>query len=240
LRFFKKRTLFIGVIFSLQTAAVFAQLNTTFERMFTQVLVDDIIYPPGFPRFFDEAAERVNNNLVPALNSFITSNVASFPLTSTVAGVNIDLSARTPELTIESLGPIYSETAVTIGKKKLYLALNYSYFDLSKLRGLSTEDIRFTVTQEDINGDGTLGDFPPENDTIDFFPDINIKAQTFVFYATYGLTSNFDVGFAIPLVRLNLSGEARAVINSLSFPLFGQPFHRFGEDVLNPQLVDIF
>ncbi len=93
-----------------------AQLNKVFENVFNDIL-DDQLLRSGSPgqhgTHFLEAANLANISLSPALNSLIASNVSSFPLSSTSAGVTFDFSTGQPVSITESMGPIFSETGKT-------------------------------------------------------------------------------------------------------------------------------
>ena len=233
-------TFYLAAVFFFFSTPLHAQLNKTFERMFNTFLRDDLTSETPFGRAFDDAARDANSVLVPAFNSLLASNVASFPLTSTVAGIYFDLSSGDPTMITESLGPIYAETAETVGRNKLNAGFNFAHYNLAELRGLALENIRFTFTSDDLSGDGTLGDFPLETETIDIFPDLDINANTFLIFATYGVTSRLDVGVAVPIINLSITGEARAVINSTSFLLAGIAVNNFNNNFLNPDLEDTF
>lgn len=217
-----------------------AQLDKTFSRIWRTILQDDVSSVGPFPGGFDLAADEAELVLTPALNSLIATNVASFPLTSTVPVLLWQLSKTGVKEITESLGPIFSETGETIGSGNLYIGLNHSYYSLTKFRGLTTEDFRFTFTYDDVNKSGTLGDSPVENETIDLYPDLNINAQTLVLYSTYGLTKNFDIGVAVPIVDLSLSGQAVATLNSFTFAHYGFAYNFFNDNELNPVLADTF
>jgi hypothetical protein len=217
-----------------------AQLNTTFENMFNDFLAVQLTSETPFGRAFDQSAIHANSVLAPALNDMIAGNVSSFPLTSTVAGIYFDFSAGDPTLITESLGPIYSETAETVGARKLNLGFNFAHYSLGSFRGLPLDDMRFTLTSDDLSGDGTLGDFSVETETIDIFPDLDIDANSFVLFASYGITSRLDIGVAVPIINLSINGEARAVINSTSFLEAGVAINNFNNDFLNPDLETTF
>ncbi len=216
-----------------------AQLNKTFENIFNRVLRDDLRLSPGqHGTHFFQAADQANAALAPALNSLIASNVSSFPLSSTVAGVTFDFSSGQPMSIAESLGPIFAEKAQTLGKGKLNIGFNFTNLNLARLRGMKTEDIRFTFAHQDLTGEGELGENPTENDVIDLFLNLDANANIFAFYGTWGVTNNFDVSVAVPVVNVSMNGTARAVINSFTFARLGRAFHSFNADQLNPDLVD--
>jgi len=218
-----------------------AQMNTIFKEMFNEFLRESMFSFGPFGRGFDAAALEADTTITKALNSLIATNVSSFPLTSTNAAITLDLATgQVGQTTRESLGPLFTESAQTIGKNKLNLSFNYSYYNLSEFRGLATEDFRFAFTYVDINLMNGLGDVPIENDVVEIFPDLNINASTSVFYATYGLLRNFDVGVAVPLVNLNLSGTAKAVINSVSFFQNGVAFNSYNGNPVNPSFDTTF
>lgn len=217
----------------------FAQLNKTFENIFNRVLRDDLRLSPGqHGTHFFQAADEANAALAPALNSLVASNVSSFPLSSTVAGVTFDFSSGQPVSITESLGPIFAEKAQTLGKGKLNIGFNFTNLNLARLRGLKTEDIRFTFAHQDLTGEGGLGENPTENDVIDLFLNLDANANIFALYGTWGVTNNFDVSVAVPFVNLSLKGTASAVINSFTFARLGRAFHSFNADQLNPDLID--
>jgi len=240
---FLRRAVFLSQMSILLFASsTHAQLNTTFERLFNHILHEDLFTDAFNGGNFAKAAAEANQSLTPALNTLIATNVSSFPLASTIAGINFvrSSSSRAPEMVVESLGPIFAETAKTIGRGRINCGLTYAYYNLSRFRGLATEDLRFTILSQDLSGDGTIGDIPIENETIDLFPDLNIQAHTVVLFTTLGITKNFDIGMAAPFINLNLSGTAKAVINSTSFFDFGAAFNNFNNDPANPDLVDYY
>ncbi|MGI0014075.1 MAG: transporter [Nitrososphaera sp.] len=226
----------LGILFFASTTS--AQLNQTFSRIFDRVLNDDLKLSPGeHARHYLDAAAEANGVLTPGLNALIASNVSSFPLTSTIAGITWNIYSGAPVSIKESLGPILSETAETLGKGKLNIGFNYTYLNLAKFRGVNTEDLRFTFIHEDITKDGKpLGDDVTEGDIIDLILGMDVNANLFAFFATTGITNNLDIGLAIPIVDLRLSGEAQALLNG---PFAGSAHTFPGDDVNNPNLTDI-
>lgn len=214
-----------------------AQLNQVFDGIFKEVLRDKLQLSAGAhgTHFFD-AADLASSSLTPALTSLIASNVASFPLSSTVAGVTFDFSSGRPVAITESLGPIFAETATTVGREKINLGFNFTNLSLSKFRGLATKDIRFTFIHENIDGLGAVGDDLTERDFMDLFLGLDVNARIFAFSATYGITANFDIGVAVPVVNVSLNAKAGATINSYTFATLRNALHRFNDNGQNPQL----
>ncbi|TDI79684.1 MAG: hypothetical protein E2O79_10095 [Caldithrix sp.] len=219
-----------------------AQLNKVFENVFTDILGEQLQNsgsPGEHGMHFLEAADLANSSLSPALNSLIASNVSSFPLSSTSAGVTFDFSTGQPVSITESMGPIFAETGKTLGKGKFNIGVNYNFLSFTKFRGIDTEDIRFTFTHQDVTNDGTLGESRNESDTIDLNLNMDVNANIFAIFATFGLTNNFDIGIAIPFINISLSGIAQATVNSFTYARSDTAFHNFGLDVRNPELQTI-
>jgi hypothetical protein len=216
-----------------------AQLNKVFSNIFTEIL-DVRLQRSGSPgqhgTHFLESAFRANSELAPALNSLITGNVSSFPLSSTSSGILFDFSTGQPVRVTASLGPIFAETAKPLGRGKLVLEANYTFLSLNRFRGLPTDDLQFTFTHKDVTGEGTLGESANESDLINLAMDMHVNAGIGVLFATYGVTNDIDVSVAVPLISVTLKGTALASINSYTFARLGHANHLFGPDTLNPVL----
>jgi hypothetical protein len=232
-----------SVVLLLLCSAVFvpsslrAQLSTQFSTIFSEILETRLKRSVGtHGEHFIESASQANKKLTPALNGLIVNNVSSFPLTSSTIGVTFDLSTGVPLSSIENLGPIFSENASTLGKLKLNLSLNYSYLDLSRFRGSSTEEMRFSFTHQNADTSALLGDDETERDIVDIIMGMNVRAHIVALVGTIGITDELDVSIGIPIVSINLNGTAKAIINSYTFARNGVAIHNFGNDPSNPIL----
>ncbi len=218
-----------------------AQLNTVFNTVFNTILKDRLILSPGdHKNHYVAAAAEAESLLSPALNGLIVSNISSFPLSSTTPGVSFDFSGGELVAVQEGAGPVFADRATTIGKGRINIGFNATYLDLSRVRGVATDQMRFTFTHEDVNGDGILGgpsaDGSTEEDIVDVTMGMNLIAEIFAFYGSWGITKNLDVGVAIPLINIHMYGTADATINSYTYAKYGQAFHFFGGTVDSPVL----
>ncbi len=216
-----------------------AQLNETFIDIFDSFLSRDALQtsPGEHAGHFKPASDRANEVLTPALSRLVTNNIASFPLSATAVGVSFDLSTGQPVSIVESLGPIFAEVGRTLGKGKVNAGINYTYLGLEKFRGLNTRDMRFSFTHSDVNNSGELGDDPNESDVMDVFLDLDVNASIFAFFATLGVTKNLDIGVAIPMINVNMSGEPSAIVHSFTFAHQGTANHNFDTLSSNPVLM---
>jgi len=227
-----------------------AQLNSVFSDMFRTILGPASLQKAGgqanHQNHFLHSDTVANDQLVPALNSLIAGNVSSFPLSSTGAGVIYEASAGLDPVTglplpaATSLGPIFGETARPLGAGKVALEVSYTYLDLASFRGLPTNQMQFAFTHQEVRTggkvDSVLGLNANESDVITVTTDLHARAQIGALSATVGVTKDLDIGVALPLISITLSGTAHAVISSYSFAVGGFANHYFGGDSLHPVL----
>lgn len=213
-------------------------LDETFEAVFWSILGSDFVQGPGqHASHFIPAAADANQYLVPALNSMIASNVAAFPLSSTVAGITFDFAGGKPVRVVESLGPIFAETAATLGPRKATVGVNATHLSLDRFRDMALDRMQYTFAHQDVDTSGVLGDTAPEVDLITVAPNLDVNATITAFYATYGVSRSLDIGIAVPFVWITMRGEARANVNSFTLvgPI-GRALHSFGGSLTAPEL----
>ena len=211
-----------------------SQLNQQLDNLFDDFLREGFVRSPGeHGEHFIPSANLASDELTPALNNLISGNVASFPLTSTVAGVTFD--PVTGQTLTSSLGPIFTEPVETVGAGNISIGLSATYLSLNQFRGLPTDQMRFTFLHQDVAEPG-LGDSSNESDVVDLFLDLDVDASIVAVFATFGLSRNLDLSVAVPFVNVGMKGNARARVNSATILLGGNANHSFGGDSLNPVL----
>lgn len=213
-------------------------LQEDIRGIFSQVLELRLAGSPGehgqhfFPGNVSTSLTTIN-----AFSNLIVSNISAFPLSSTVAGLTFDFSSGAPVATSTSLGPIFAERGQTLGRGRFNVGMNLSFLDLSRLRGVKTEDLRFTFAHQNVPPDvNFLGDSPNEFDNLDLFLNLDLSATVFALYFTAGVTNRLDVGLAVPFINVNLKARPLARINSFTFLTLGQANHFFGGDSASPVL----
>lgn len=231
----------LAVLLTLFLSVPFAQAQTldqTFAGLFEQYLVEGFSLSPGtHGQHFLPASVEANDALIPALNTLISSQIASFPLSSTSPGVTFDFTTGQPISILGSQGPIFAETAETLGKGTINVGANFTYLSLDRIRGIPLESMRFTFLHQDVTGNGSLGDNSNESDLVDIYLDLQANASIFAAYGTYGVTNNLDISIAVPIVSVALEGESRGIVSSYTLPLLGQGNHHFGSDARTPILI---
>lgn len=187
--------------------ALFGQsLRDKLSNVFGSVLDIQLAGPGEHGNHFRPASVALTNGTINSFGSFIATNVSSFPLSSTEAGLTFDFSTGQPVSTTTSMGPIFAERAQTLGKNRFNLGFNFTFFNLSKLRGVNTDAIRFTFTHQDVGAPG-LGDSDNEFDTVDLFMHLDLNASILAFSTTIGITNNFDISLAVPFVNVSIKTD---------------------------------
>ncbi|MBI3779928.1 MAG: transporter, partial [candidate division NC10 bacterium] len=149
------------------------------------------------------------------LNDEITSTFGVFSFNSSVTGFSFDLERGVPIRTTESLGPLLTERAPTLGARRLDLNLTYTRIDFTKFQGTSLRNVQLAFLSQDINENGaidTKGTFKAESDQVRVRLNLGISEDILAIIATYGLTSYWDIGVVIPVVHLRFRADGEAVI----------------------------
>jgi hypothetical protein len=179
--------------------------------------------------------------IMTGINRSIASQIATFPLGSSSGGFAYTFD---PELGVfsrstESFGPLFAERALTIGRGKLGFGITYlhSNYDSFEGQNLHNGDLAFYLQHRDINRDNSHLNPYFEGDRIQGNLFLELETDTTVFFGNYGVTDKLDVGFAIPLLRIDMT--ARMHYNILHVSTGPDPviFHTFpgpGIDVGNP------
>jgi hypothetical protein len=115
------------------------------------------------------------------------------------------------------------------------MGVNYTLIQFSKIRGVSTQDVRLTFTHEDV-GEPGMGDSANEFDTMDLNLNMDINASVLAMYFTYGITDRFDIGVAIPFINVNIKSDPIAEINSFTWVSNDSANHFFGGTRVEPVL----
>ncbi len=228
--------IFLGcfIILLLATDSNGQTLQQQINNMFGEVLALNLS-PGQHGEHFLPVKVASSQALINSLNTFIGTSVASFPLSSSTAGVTFDFGTGKPVQTSTSFGPIFAERAQTIGGKRISMGLNFTYIVFSRIRGISLEDLRLTFTHQDVGLPG-LGDSPNEFDTMDFYMRMDIAAAVMAVYFTYGITDRLDVGLAVPFTNIQLKTSPFAQINSFTWVSNDSANHYFGGTQTEPIL----
>ena len=175
------------------------------------------------------------------LNNQLTSAIGVPSFNSSVTGFTFDIERGIPVQATESLGPLLTERATTIGARKLDVTFTYTRVNFTKLQGKDLNDLELVFRRNDVN-EGCDPSNPlllARCDVIKANLKVELTEDIFALIATYGLTSEWDVGFVIPVTHIRLIAKAHAAI----FDRFGNPggtkngdirIHQFGPNSSQP------
>ncbi len=179
---------------------------------------------------FIPASSDANTALLSFFNTAIAANIANFPLSSTVASKTFRFIDGVPTPTSNSFGPIFAERAQTIGRGRLNAGLNYSRLRFAEIRGVDLDDVQLTFVHENSDfpgcsevfaADCSLYGVPSfENDVIDLTLDLNMEADVFAFYTTFGLTDWLDLSVALRIIDFHMRGASLATVQPTTDPVF--------------------
>jgi hypothetical protein len=191
---------------------------------------------PSHVAHFSPLTNEVNNpvvGIVQGFNTQMASQFSTFPLGSSSGGMTyvFDESVGTLRRGSTSFGPSFAERTLTIGRRKLSAGFNYQRTSYNTFEGQNLDDgsIKFYLRHQDcctfrllpetpfsefssLRGDGTRLTPPFEGDIIEASFSLEATTHTTAVFANYGVTDRWDIGLAVPFVRVNLDARVQALI----------------------------
>jgi hypothetical protein len=182
------------------------------------------------PGFIQDALQAAGPTLGPAilqqigptvnlssLNSAVATALSNLPVASSASALRYTFD---PQLGVyvpspQSLGPILTERAETIGKDKFFVSLTYQRFQFDHLDQLDFGSVNFQIPVQ------LPGAIPGVIDTNSALS-LTISQTTAQF--TYGVENWLDVSFALPVVTSSLQFSTQATVSVLpNTPIFFLP-----------------
>lgn len=232
------RAAFLAVAAGAITLPVNAQSTSdAASRGYFQELFNDVLRAVDCPEAgvcgeaFGRDIDRVSPHLVPALNRLIARTIASFPLVATNAEFDVVGRGRL-DYAYANIGPIYGETAATLGLSIVDAGFNVAAFRLTTLRRVPVRSIHFYLVAADLGGDEVRGDVRQEQEYLDLALQLGLEVRYAVVYFTYGLRDNLDIGVALPLIAIGVDAHVRGVLSDnyrAQFDPESDPYYFFGE-----------
>jgi len=160
-------------------------------------------------------------------NISLASQLAAVPLPSPASGFTftLDPSLGVMKRSTQSFGPIFSERAETIGRKKLSFGFNYQRFTFDTLEGVDLRAVPAVFTHDNPSPGG-------RSDVVSTMNFIDISVDQFTSLLTYGLTDRLDVSVAVPIVSVDLAVTSDATVQRIGTA--GSPATHFFADPRAP------
>src|SRR5437899_12066983 len=161
----------------------------------------------GNPQFDQAAAQATSATISRAL----LASVSTLPVTSSSGAFVYRLNPElgTVERATTSFGPFFIERASTAGRGEASLALTFQHLHFSSLDGHDLRDGTFVTLANKFKDEAT----PYDENRLS----LNIDASVATLYGNVGVTDYLEVGFALPMISLQLDGSRSDVY-------YGRPF----------------
>jgi hypothetical protein len=159
-------------------------------------------------------------------DSAVATQVSQLPLATAAAGEITVLDQQKIPHTVYDLGPILTDRARTIGKKKFFLGFTASQYVFTNIDGISFGSLEFGFQSTAANSPGNpiSTTFTTERNRLFF------RLNQFIGIGTAGLGSKTDVSVIVPSERLSLG---TGTYDSLSYIQSGSSSVATGP-ILNP------
>ena len=228
----------VGVVFLVSSARAQDDVRSKVREIFHFGTCSSLICLSTSTGFhgthYNPDAIAVGQVVVDFLSDAITNSIANVPLGATSSGTTFTFDAAgLPIATAQSTGPIFGERSQTLGRGRILIGGKYTESSFQSLRGVPLKNLQMTLTHQDEPPAG-LGDPAIELDTIHVATSLQASVSVFALAATWGITNNVDIGFAIPFVNLSVSGTSIGTI----VPATGTINHYWKGTATDPQLVD--
>lgn len=156
------------------------------------------------------------------MNVALAAQLASFPLSSSSGGFSYTVNERGEVVpTSSTFGPTFAERAITIGRRKVNAGFSFQATNYSSFEGVDLDSggLSFIREHNDCCPAGAGNPTSVANLTPDFEKDLlrsdlsaKIETRTSAFFANIGITNRFDLGVAIPIVRVAMDARVDAHI----------------------------
>ena len=181
---------------------------------------------------FEVANASENINLVTGINQAIAGQFATVPLGSPAGGFtsSIDPSTGVGSRNSTTFGPQFAERALTIGKRKFGIGLQFLHGSYDNLNGTDITDGSLTIQllHED---DGAFGRLDPsrffEGDVMTNQLKLDLTLNTALVVGTFGVTDNFDLGVVLPFVKADLTIDVDKTTQPLATRTASPTTHEF-------------
>lgn len=166
------------------------QVTTAEDRLFSRSRPEDI--------------RKNSRDTVLHINNLLAAQLSSFPLSSSAGGFTwrFEPVTGTFNRASDSFGPIFAERALTIGRRKWNVGVNYQHVGFDQLDGKALVGGELTgYTGLPLYYGSTAR---PDGVFFQEALDLHLTTDTVNVFATYGLGDRLDVGVAVPTIHVSV------------------------------------
>jgi len=173
-----------------------ALAQQTVSDVLTFLVTNQSVSTGDFER--DRAAALATSNTI---SRALLASIATLPVTSSSSAFVYRLNPElgTPQRVTESFGPFFIERALTAGARQASIGLNFQHMQFNSLNGRSLRDGSLITTANQFVDESA----PFDVDQLT----LNINADVATLYGNVGITDRFEIGAAVPMVNLRISGS---------------------------------
>ena len=147
----------------------------------------------------DEAAAAATRDTI---STFLRSELTTLPVTSSASGFTYRMDPAlggVPVRSTATFGAFYTERSLTIGQRQISLVARYQGASFDDIDGRDLRDGTLRATASRLTADSA----PFDIETVT----MRIRTDTVTVAANYGVNERLEVGAALPLERLVITGE---------------------------------
>lgn len=164
------------------------------------------------------AAEATRDTLTRAF----VSALATLPVSTSSSGFTYRLNSElgTVERASETFGPLFVERALTSGAGQASFGFSFQFASFHSLDGYNLENGELVTISNQFRDEPAPFDIATLT--------LDVTARTATFYGNVGLSDRVDVGVAVPVVRLDISGTQINTYRGQTFPQVRASAQRLG------------
>jgi hypothetical protein len=159
--------------------------------------------------------------LAAQFNSILVGSLATFPLGSSSGGFVFEGDPALGDFkpASRSFGPTFGERALTSGKGNFNVGLNFQRASYSSFEGKNLDDGSLVFFLHHNDCCPPRGTYPLpslESDLIQEKVSLDLDTNSTAFLFNYGLTDRWDVGAAVPIVHVSVTGSVDSTIQHIA------------------------
>lgn len=194
--FFATLILLTGLAHPAAAQSTATSSQTTVQDIVTFLVTNQGVATSDFDK--DRAAADATSQ---TLSNALLASIATVPISSSSSGFSyrFNRTLGTVERASQTFGPLYVERALTAGAGQASIGFNIQYSKFTSLDGNDLRNGTLVTTANKFRDETTP--FDTETLTLD------IETRTATFVGNIGVTDRIDIGAAVPLIQLNISGS---------------------------------
>ena len=145
------------------------------------------------------------------VNAAVGEALSTLPLGSAGSGVSFSFDQNhVPIPSEDTLGPILTERATVIGRRRVNIGVAYQYFSFDQIDGINLKGFPAVLGHAQFKVGGVTPSF--ENDYITTSNSVHLSLNQTVLYGVYGINNHLDVSAEIPIEHVHIRVTSAAHI----------------------------